>query len=62
MIGDIKMFNVFGKLVDSATMSENSTSTIDIDKLSLRDGMYILTIVDENNNILTLSKVIVARK
>jgi hypothetical protein len=61
IFGNIKLFNVFGKLLFSAKLNETGTSTIDLGSLSLVDGMYIIAIENCNNKIIEIKRVLVAQ-
>lgn len=60
--GYIKLVNIFGKLLHMEKIKESGTNTIDLRSLSINDGMYIISIEDNNNKVIESKKILIVRK
>lgn len=60
--GFIKLVNIFGKLLHVEKIHDSGTNTIDLGALSINDGIYIISIEDDNKKVIETKKILIARK
>ncbi len=60
--GFIKLVNIFGKLLHVEKINKSGTNMIDLGSLSINDGLYIVSIEDDNKKVIDTQKILIVRK